>query len=243
MHHMLDPDDRDAGRAHLLDEGDQRRAFVLGEAARHLVEQQQRAAWWRARGRARAACGRGASGCRRGGWRRRRGRIARGCPCSAHRRRARAARPPKAAATTRFSNTVMSPNGCGIWNERAMPMRQRRGGGKRVMSAPSNRTRPASGAIVPVMMPNRVVLPAPFGPMMPSASPGFKREVDADRRSRSAPNRFEILSSARMGHGRHCRNGDDGAVNSDAGAIPAHLPTTTRPAPRTAADCHRDRGR
>ena len=48
----------------------------------------------------------------------------------------------------------------------------------RVTSWPSNTTRPPSGATVPVMMPNSVVLPAPFGPMMPSASPRSEREVD-----------------------------------------------------------------
>ena len=88
-------------------------------------------------------------------------------------------RSPKAAATTRFSNTVMPPNGCGTWNERAIPMTQRRGGGTDVISAPSNSTRPASAATVPVMMPNSVVLPAPFGPMMPSASPFPAAQVDA----------------------------------------------------------------
>ena len=47
------------------------------------------------------------------------------------------------------------------------------------MSSPANSTRPASGRNVPVAMPNSVVLPAPFGPMMPSASPSLEREVDA----------------------------------------------------------------
>ena len=37
-----------------------------------------------------------------------------------------------------FSNTVMPENGCGTWNERAMPLRQRRSGGRRVISSPAN---------------------------------------------------------------------------------------------------------
>ena len=40
MDDMLDPDDRDAGRADVLDQRDQRAAFVLGQAAGDLVEQQ-----------------------------------------------------------------------------------------------------------------------------------------------------------------------------------------------------------
>ena len=36
---------------------------------------------------------------------------------------------PKAAATSRFSNTVRFSNGCGIWYERPMPARQRCCGG------------------------------------------------------------------------------------------------------------------
>ena len=41
----------------------------------------------------------------------------------------------------------------------------------RVMSRPSKRMRPASGAISPVSWPISVVLPAPFGPMMACSSP------------------------------------------------------------------------
>ena len=40
-----------------------------------------------------------------------------------------------------------------------------------VMSSPSRAMVPALGAVAPVISENSVVLPAPFGPMMPSASP------------------------------------------------------------------------
>ena len=74
-----------------------------------------------------------------------------------------------------------------------MPMRQRRSGGMRVTSWPSNMTRPASGATVPVTMPNSVVLPAPFGPMMPSASPrNSVRSMPSA--TTTAPKRLEIFS-------------------------------------------------
>src|SRR5438093_383962 len=92
----------------------------------------------------------------------------------------------------------MPPNGCGIWNERAMPIAQRRGGDRWVISVPSSSTRPASAATVPVMIPNNVVLPAPFGPMMPSASPGASARSSPSAIT-TAPKRLEIFSRARMG--------------------------------------------
>src|SRR6516225_605625 len=76
-----------------------------------------------------------------------------------------------------------------------MPRRQRCSGGKRVMSAPLQMTRPESGATVPLAMPNSVVLPAPFGPMIPSASPSASARSIASATT-TAPNRFEIFSSA-----------------------------------------------
>src|ERR1700723_954831 len=79
--------------------------------------------------------------------------------------------PPNNAATERFSNTERCSNGKGIWKDRPRPARQRCSGGKPVMSRPSSRMRPRSGRSMPVMRLNRVDLPAPFGPMMPSASP------------------------------------------------------------------------
>ena len=60
MHDVLDPDDRHAAAADVPDQLDQRRAFVLGQAAGDLVEQQHARLAWRARARARAACGRAA---------------------------------------------------------------------------------------------------------------------------------------------------------------------------------------
>ena len=52
-----------------------------------------------------------------------------------------------------------------------MPIRERACGGFAVMSEPANSTRPAVGATSPVIKLNIVVLPAPFGPITPSASP------------------------------------------------------------------------
>src|SRR3989441_4374818 len=66
-----------------------------------------------------------------------------------------------------------------IWNERARPLRARRGAGRWVMSSPANRMRPPSGRRLPASWPMKVVLPAPFGPMIACVSPS--------RTSRSMP--------------------------------------------------------
>ena len=59
-----------------------------------------------------------------------------------------------------------------FWNVRARPSRVRVAGGRRVTSRPSKRTDPAQGRYTPLMQLIRLVLPAPFGPMMATSSPG-----------------------------------------------------------------------
>src|SRR5712691_8094654 len=66
-----------------------------------------------------------------------------------------------------------------IWKERARPLRARRGAGRCVMSSPPKTMRPPSGRRLPASWPMKVVLPAPFGPMMAWVSPS--------RTSRSMP--------------------------------------------------------
>src|SRR5213592_256562 len=58
-----------------------------------------------------------------------------------------------------------------IWKERANPRRARAGADSPVMSSPAKRTRPRSGKRLPASWLIRVVLPAPFGPMMAWVSP------------------------------------------------------------------------
>ena len=84
---------------------------------------------------------------------------------------------PKQAATSKFSATVSFSKGCGTWCERQMPARQRFCAECPVMSWPSSAMVPALGGVAPVISENSVVLPAPFGPMMPSASPSA---IDSD---------------------------------------------------------------
>ncbi len=70
-----------------------------------------------------------------------------------------------------FSATVSPAKGWTIWKVRAMPRRARRCGASAVTSCPSNRTCPSLGVRKPEIIPNRVVLPAPFGPMSPVIEP------------------------------------------------------------------------
>src|ERR1022692_1987354 len=66
----------------------------------------------------------------------------------------------------------MSPNGRGTWNVRPMPSRHRAAASSRVTGCPANLISPDAGASSPAMSANKLVLPAPFGPTMPTTSPG-----------------------------------------------------------------------
>src|SRR5438128_2920797 len=76
-----------------------------------------------------------------------------------------------------------------IWNERARPLRARRGAERCVMSWPANTMRPASGRRLPASWPMKVVLPAPFGPMMACVSPS-RTSRSMPSLARSAPKLF-----------------------------------------------------
>src|SRR5687767_694055 len=64
------------------------------------------------------------------------------------------------------------------------------------MSSPANATAPESGAISPVSWPIRVVLPAPFGPMIACNSPAGTDSVMASEAS-TPPKRLVMPSMAR----------------------------------------------
>src|SRR5882724_650757 len=76
------------------------------------------------------------------------------------------------APTMTFSRTVMSENGRSFWKVRATPRCAISSGRSRVTSAPSRLTRPASARWKPVTRSKSVDLPAPFGPITPTSSPG-----------------------------------------------------------------------
>src|SRR5450755_3036774 len=95
---------------------------------------------------------------------------------------------------SRFSNTVMSPNGRGTWYVRPIPSLHRPAASSLVTVRPARRTSPALGARSPEMRPNRLVLPAPFGPTIPTVSPAWTvRERSSATTTR--PNRLVTPSS------------------------------------------------
>src|SRR5260370_10602077 len=92
----------------------------------------------------------------------------------------------------------MSPNGRGTWYVRPMPSLHRVAGSSLVTVRPAKRTSPAPGARSPEMRPNRLVLPAPFGPTIPTTSPGPTAN-DRSSAMTTRPNRFVTLSSSSSG--------------------------------------------
>src|SRR6185437_6071057 len=86
-------------------------------------------------------------------------------------------------------------NGFGTWCARAIPCRQRAAAPAEVTSAPANRIEPASGRCEPAITLSRVVLPAPLGPTMPTAST-TPTEKYTPSSTTSAPNRFLTPTAA-----------------------------------------------
>ncbi len=68
---------------------------------------------------------------------------------------------------TTFSSTVMRGNARTTWKVRPTPRAQTSCGLRPPSSLPAKRMLPLSAARKPLMTLNSVVLPAPFGPMMP----------------------------------------------------------------------------
>ena len=88
----------------------------------------------------------------------------------------------------------MSTNGRGTWYVRPMPRRQRAAASSLVTFLPAKDTSPLLGASSPEMRPNRLVLPAPFGPTIPTVSPA-PTENDRSSAMTTRPNRFVTWSS------------------------------------------------
>ena len=92
-----------------------------------------------------------------------------------------------------FSTTVMVGNTCATWNEREMPSRVMARDGMPVMSLSSNWIEPFEGERWPVIMLTKVVLPAPFAPMMPTVCcAGTSTEM-----SRAATTEPKVFSRSR----------------------------------------------
>src|SRR5690242_2986426 len=76
-----------------------------------------------------------------------------------------------------------------------MPSRVRPAASSRFTRRPAKRTSPPSGARSPEIRPNRLVLPAPFGPTMPTMSPGWTAS-DRPAAMTTWPNFFDRPSSS-----------------------------------------------
>ncbi len=130
------------------------------------------------------------------------------------------------AATRTLSRTLSVLNVSSRWNVRPMPSRARWCGLIVVMSLPSSTTVPPVGGCRPVMTLNRVVLPAPLGPMRPVTSFSGTSMVTAARAWRP-PKRTETWSTLRSATTReHTRR-----------PLPGHQVATLV---GSAAELHRD---
>src|SRR5579875_38969 len=76
-----------------------------------------------------------------------------------------------------------------------MPSRHRAAASSLVTARPAKRTSPEPGARSPEMRPNRLVLPAPFGPTIPTTSPGATLN-DRSSAMTTRPNRFVTWASS-----------------------------------------------
>src|SRR5687767_3517479 len=85
------------------------------------------------------------------------------------------------AARRTFSSAEYSSKTFISWNDRATPRRAIAYGGRPVMSSPPRTTLPRSGRTPPVSTLKHVVLPAPFGPMMPLNRPSGKARLMSSR--------------------------------------------------------------
>lgn len=112
--------------------------------------------------------------------------------CSARALRERGRRRPwpcsrYCTARRRFSRTGSSKTRLVIWNERDRPAASILWGGRPVTSRPSKCTVPALGRIAPLIRLNRLLLPAPLGPITAVICPARASKLKSCT-ARSAPN-------------------------------------------------------
>src|SRR5579883_140289 len=124
-------------------------------------------------------------------------------------------------ASATLSRAVTSRKSEVIWNERARPSMARRSGRSVVMSWPSKKTLPASGAISPASWPISVVLPAPLGPMMACSSPGASESMMSSE-AVMPPNCLRSPSIRNRGSGCRSATADPREQAIDAAAREQH---------------------
>src|SRR5690554_4309177 len=99
--------------------------------------------------------------------------------------------------TMMFSATVKRLKGCVIWKVLTMPFAQISCGGTPVISSPLNVTRPPSGFRKPAMVANKVVFPAPLGPISATICPCSTRML-APFTAYKPPNRLLRSTTSSM---------------------------------------------
>ncbi len=107
-------------------------------------------------------------------------------------------RAARCSAARRLVRTVAPRIRPTFWKARAIPAAARWWAGMSVTSTPRNRTRPASGRRNPLMTSNSVVLPAPFGPMIPTISSSLTTS-ETSCSARMPPKLTEQPSTSSMG--------------------------------------------
>ena len=113
---------------------------------------------------------------------------------------------PNVLPTSTFSNTVRPSNGRGICAVRPMPRWHRAWADSLVMSAPARTMVPLSDRRSPAIRLSSVVLPAPFGPTMPRASPSATSNVKCSTTCKRAETLADVVDFAAVPSYRH---GDD----------------------------------
>ena len=98
--------------------------------------------------------------------------------------------------TCTFSPAVSEPNSSSRWKVRARPSRARRWGFMVVTSVSNRWTVPRSGAWSPLITLNRVVLPAPLGPISPVTVPGCTARLTS-LRAETPPKRTATSETVR----------------------------------------------
>ena len=93
-----------------------------------------------------------------------------------------------------FSRTLRPGKGRAIWNVRAMPRLARTCGAWPEMSSPLKRIVPSVGVSKPDINPNKVVLPAPFGPIRPVMRPA-SASSEAESTASRPPKRLLAFST------------------------------------------------
>ena len=95
-----------------------------------------------------------------------------------------------------FSSTVMPAKSWEDWKVRRSPRAAIRFGLRPVIDRSSRNTSPASGGFMPQTTLRSVVLPAPFGPMIPVISPSGK-STSTESRALTPPNAIETPRTVR----------------------------------------------